>query len=853
MSQALIHAAKLKPEIRLAQAISDYGACLDAQQRVSFKNIQSSALPKGIDVVKFTEELNRDGLHQHKSWKPYSTRLVSILERIQIYAGDILIGGSQNLIACGMWATFRVTLQVAIGFLNYFDKLSIFLMRIGRLSSIQGELVNVFSTSSEIQQSMCEYLIIMANHVGSFDAEFQPFKEELQHWALVIEKKVQVLTSQSQASSETIFSKSFSLFKRRDLHEERKIFLQFLDDLSPDQARIDLNWRHQRKKGTCSWILQHDEYLMWKSETYSTTLLVSRHLGSGKTVVLANIVADLVLTSTEAGTETPLGEVKEEKNNLVAYFFYQPGFASDSRTVLGSIARQYFEQGGITGARVQQISKELRIKTLRFAENDDFVRFMGAFLSMKRYYVLLDGLDEFCGPDTEEVLMGLSMLAKQRQIHICVSSRPRTIFESRIEQLTQPDHRIPMTTPARFAEIEDYIGREIQERKHIHMLDETLEKIIRDRLVNVAQGMYLWVALQLEAVLPRYQKRAMNEVDLIQRLIALPDELPRIFDEALAHISDTRYGSRIFQCTTAARRPLTPTQLRVVLNVEPGNDEWNPTTMILDSPEWVGYCAGGLLEVEESNIVQYIHHSVEFHLIIDTYSVKTNPYCFTMDVADQLMGSICVTYLNYSFLQGRMIRYNGRVRVTQEDVDRTLRSLLASSFSAKLIARVRRKRIPESNNVDITRVIQSYSQRKTREQMDEISSFHDYAKQEWEFHTKIYPCKELGWRIVCLWFNLLSGKWTNSTFSTDLDRGFTREDMIELLQIVSQPQLRAILLQKVSYDAFPGKVFELSDPGLHASQFLEDFAPREPALLQGLPYNAYPENTFEVGSPEVSD
>ncbi|KAM0424477.1 hypothetical protein ACHAPT_010401 [Fusarium lateritium] len=117
VSSAVGFAAKLKPEIRLAQAISEFNASLNNQnQRTKFRNLQSQSPPDPDDIIRLTEEINRDGARTHRSWRPYGTRLVAMLERMRQFApiGDVLVGGSQNLIACGVWAVVRLSLEVGL-------------------------------------------------------------------------------------------------------------------------------------------------------------------------------------------------------------------------------------------------------------------------------------------------------------------------------------------------------------------------------------------------------------------------------------------------------------------------------------------------------------------------------------------------------------------------------------------------------------------------------------------------------------------------------------------------------------------------------------------------------------------
>lgn len=114
MSKALSQAARLKPEIRLAQALSQFSASLPEPRVREFKLLQTKSPPDSHDIIRLTEEINRDGSRAHKSWRPYATSMSLFLERIQTLSrvGEFLVGSSQNLIASGVWATVKMTLGV---------------------------------------------------------------------------------------------------------------------------------------------------------------------------------------------------------------------------------------------------------------------------------------------------------------------------------------------------------------------------------------------------------------------------------------------------------------------------------------------------------------------------------------------------------------------------------------------------------------------------------------------------------------------------------------------------------------------------------------------------------------------
>ena len=121
MSLALTKAAPLKPEVRLAQAISEFEASLSIQQKSTFRKIKSqsqSSAPTHGDVMRLTAEIDRQ-MSKKFSGQCFGPRFTNFLQGIQQFAalGDVVVGGSQNLIACGVWSLVRMSLLVGASFM----------------------------------------------------------------------------------------------------------------------------------------------------------------------------------------------------------------------------------------------------------------------------------------------------------------------------------------------------------------------------------------------------------------------------------------------------------------------------------------------------------------------------------------------------------------------------------------------------------------------------------------------------------------------------------------------------------------------------------------------------------------
>jgi hypothetical protein len=117
MATALQKASQLKPEIRLAQSIKGFEAELPSEQKAAFNATRCNAQlspPDQADVMRLLSEMDRtSGVVVGK--RCFGPRFTSFLEAAQRFAaiGDVVVGGSQNMAACGVWALVRLTVLVS--------------------------------------------------------------------------------------------------------------------------------------------------------------------------------------------------------------------------------------------------------------------------------------------------------------------------------------------------------------------------------------------------------------------------------------------------------------------------------------------------------------------------------------------------------------------------------------------------------------------------------------------------------------------------------------------------------------------------------------------------------------------
>ncbi|KAK1773271.1 hypothetical protein QBC45DRAFT_340281 [Copromyces sp. CBS 386.78] len=743
---------QLSPELKLYQAVGEFAQALDGEKKQDFMRLQARCAgspPTAFDVIRMTEKLNREGARRHAAWTPApGTRLGGFLGRIQKFAeaGDVLIGGTQSLIASGVWTAVRVSLEAAVGHYAYFDQVSSLLMRITQSWEITLEFAKHFPDSAELQAFLAEYLVrvvqlckkimlvakrppyllLAASIFSSFDTEFKPLEEELDKLGTIIQKHFDVLVAKAAQEQQVAIKDAWRLLRRIHKTRKRQDGLEqqqrILHILSPRQPQIDAIWRRERKRGTPNWMLNAPEYKAWKRSTKSV-LRITGHFGCGKTVALASIISDAIMENKKCA-----GFIckKDDPNTL------------EGLTILGSIAHQLLQSSAARQDWEAMIQRNPSLIVGSMATSS-IVQLLQSMLPQNQaFYVVLDGLQECAKQEVEVVFEALHDLRKSHQLSVCFSTTLDGLPVELTEEYLGIAHVLSLNSSQRDDEIGRFIRTEVRKRNAVRQppLNSNLENVVTEALTLGAQGMYLWVSLHLEAIFPSHSDGILTDESVLNILNHLPHDLPQAFDQALGRISDLRYGDRIFQLVAVAESPLTSEQLNVALNVQPGNNIWNETKLPRSTKQVVARCGGGLLEVdEEDNCVRFIHHSVVSHM--GGLEVGIGGRSLTrswISDAEAYMGSVCVTYLNFRELDRRMVLHRN---VDPISVSEALKKEV-SSYNPVLTRVVRhikgdKRRPAAAKQLNIFPILLDLNDRKT--DPDIMTCFLPYATKHWLQHT----------------------------------------------------------------------------------------------------------------------
>ena len=598
------------------------------------------------------------------------------------------------------------------------------LMAAGRSAPRYQLMGVIYSKSKQLQSYMLEYFIVLVrlchhilqvaqkSAIGKWaSALMDPldtYQSELDIWATSIKEEVDLLTVQhlSLATDQTSrFRSQVALHIDSRIHAKKlKARKRILDACSMYDHERD--WRQIRKLGNSNLMNNSPAYAMWKEQPQSTTaksrtLVCTGKLGSGKSVLLANIIDGL--------------NIDANQKNTVAYFFCQHDTVESltARTVIGSLARQLL-QSGINLDRANELLDGRESLSL-----DRVVNLLQNVLPADFHaYFVLDGLMHCDITEQRPILDKLRLLQDSKSLSVCISHR--TEPSSPLQALEPLMNMTVFPIGDQNPEIDRFIKSELERCissgeliVHDHFLVDEIEK----RLAEGAQGMFLWVALQIKALCLQ-----QTDADIRNAIANLPSDLSAIYQLILCKSEPLKYQTSILGLVMTARRPLTTEELREALSVTPGQTVWDRQRLLNDVKKTLA-CCGGLITINEEDFsIRMIHHSVRAFLCAGQ---DTNQ--FDLSRADREMAEIIVTYLNYGIFSKQI----SKVKAPQISGKSVTSSVISSALPQKVaLGLLRRRNIAD---IDIGHaLLDAMGQSKHAVSMP--LEFYQYATSWWQEH-----------------------------------------------------------------------------------------------------------------------
>lgn len=258
--------------------------------------------------------------------------------------------------------------------------------------------------------------------------------------------------------------------------------------------------------------------------------------------------------------------------------------------------------------------------------------------AFSKVFVIIDGLDE-CPDSARKVL-----LAKVREIQPWIRTFITSRFLPSIEQGLTDAVRIEIQPSD--DDIRKYLEQRLKKwesmKNHIKK-DPSLSSTIVDSIVIKARRMFLLARLYMDSLMRLITLRKIKAA-----LTLLPEGLDDMYDDTLERIQaqDSECASlamKVLSWAYFALRPLNLEELQHALAIEPG-DSFLDEDGLADKDLIISVC-GGLVSVQEGDIVTFIHYTVQEYFDRRAPSLLKD--------AEMEIARTCLTYQSFDeFTQG---------------------------------------------------------------------------------------------------------------------------------------------------------------------------------------------------------
>ncbi|KAF7975367.1 hypothetical protein HWV62_9693 [Athelia sp. TMB] len=224
-------------------------------------------------------------------------------------------------------------------------------------------------------------------------------------------------------------------------------------------------------------------------------------------------------------------------------------------------------------------------------------------------YIVIDALDE-CA-DRERLLKWLKNMPhwERGKLHALFSSRREPDIEDSLDDITGL-RRLTFAGGSANPDIVKYVTKKLTEVKR---WDSRTRVLVRDALLEGADGSFRWVALQLKEL-----SRCSNLKSLKKQLENLPEDLEQTYQQLLSNTSQLQDLLTILQWVLFSDRPLGLEELAEVVTIDFGSGNlpsYDLELRYMDPREVLTVCSGFLMEFQ--GIVKLAHMSVKDYLLSD--------------------------------------------------------------------------------------------------------------------------------------------------------------------------------------------------------------------------------------------
>ncbi|KAF7504496.1 hypothetical protein GJ744_002176 [Endocarpon pusillum] len=629
-------------------------------------------------VLKQVESYDMD--HRSSSaFRPHAEPLSRFLGLLNRFMDAIAVGIQANPdLSAIVVGVARGVISVAIQFVGFFDKLT---TMIGRMSDYLVPLAAYSKTSSEfddikyclvnmysdILRFFCHARRVFVNDRGAvrkwtswrvfWRIHWIPFEDEFGQIEADMEHHREVLGNTAMAKDlfHSLEASRAELARhKRERDREREDFLRWLSNHPfEDDHRKMYDKKHP---GTGDWLLQRPEFETWFAAQRSGFLWCYGKPGAGKSVLTSNVIE--YVTSQRA--------LDKDVGIAFVYYNYDIRDMKDESFVIIALIKQLCRQLCRKNEDVSPGFLKVKQDALPPSQLGNFDSFSTTACQFSEVFIIIDALDECPQDNRPKILKFLrDVTSRIPRMKVFVTSRREIDIEEAFQEIDTP--RIMIEARTVEEDITRYVRDEVrrlragQDGQKLHLRSDELESKIVTTLTRKADGMFLWVKLQLENLCRVSASRRDKEVE--KALDTLPKDLDETYDRCLKQIDqqvdyNRDLAFRTLRWVVYAQRPLTVEELRHALAAEEMTNLMADSE--LDDLDVILSACANLLEVTDidrwSQIVRPIHYSVKEFITL-TWNVHVQGRLLNaqheMYQIQALLSETCISYLQSTLITAK--------------------------------------------------------------------------------------------------------------------------------------------------------------------------------------------------------
>ncbi|KAL9119276.1 MAG: hypothetical protein Q9187_004168 [Circinaria calcarea] len=433
------------------------------------------------------------------------------------------------------------------------------------------------------------------------------------------------------------------------LQQEEKEKSRILEWLSEVNYRDHHHTIQQKTvKGSGQWLLGTDQYNHWRNAQQNSILWLRGNVGTGKTCLVSVVIDKLIQDCANEG----------EAERIVFFYCSRTEEHSDRREpiqVLRSLVKQLLQsvvdQPTIFNV-VRSQYEEKRHSGSGGLYIEECIQVIAEMTKLYQCIIVVDGLDE-CEPEIRyklfEAFNSILQRATEKRLKLFLSSRDS---ERDINIHFNGKPYIQINSGDNADDIEKYIRHEVDKNIHRLLYGRTLdggkvtpelENQIISSLIEKADGMFLWVNLQLRA-LWNPNSRLFSQEHVEYKLSRLPSTLEATYDEIYNKIFDVDtishiQAKRAFKWLLCPLRLLPANEYCKAVSIDPnkrgGSDNGN-----LQPQDIVELCNNLVIYKESLDIVDFSHLSVREYLL------ARKDYEYLPDLVHAQLAMSCLSFLH---------------------------------------------------------------------------------------------------------------------------------------------------------------------------------------------------------------